>query len=279
MHIQQFSDNIIHAVQQNNARLDGTVMRKESLRAEAFYFNKLGAFELEQKIGRNSTTPFLDPIHSRRKLVTNPFHQGIAIDSFDQSRTNITIQPEYVKGLMKAINRKKDQIIIEASTGVAYEGKDGTTAVSFPSSQRVAVGATGLTTDKLLAGLEILRGNDVDPDEKIYCAITAKQEIELFAQDKIINADFSKYAVLDKGIIGAWMNINFIRTEKLQVVDGDTEVLMYTENALGLGMLGSPIVKIAENPERSFTPTVYVHIDLGATRVEDEKIVAIACNI
>ena len=83
IHVKQFKDDIIQAVQQNNVRLDGTVRRKESVKAEEFFFHKLGSLNLEEKIGRNPETPYLDPIHSRRKMTPAPFHGSLFIDDFD----------------------------------------------------------------------------------------------------------------------------------------------------------------------------------------------------
>ena len=37
-------------------------------------------------------------------------------------------------------------------------------------------------------------------------------------------------------------------------------------------------MKVGENVERSFTKTMYLKLDIGATRVEDEKIVRIPCT-
>jgi hypothetical protein len=280
IHVKQFKDDIIQAVQQTNSRLDGTLRRKEAVKAEDFFFHKLGALNLEEKIGRNPVTPFLDPAHSRRKMSPAPFHGALFIDDFDTDRSIITgLDSDYVMALMNAAKRKKDDVIIAAATGVAFEGKDGAIQVTFPTSQDVPTPASGLTADRLLNGLEILKGNDVDPEEKLYCAISAKQERNLFDDDKIINRDFTDGAVLDKGIIGKWGNINFISSERLGLdTNGDRNVLLYTENALGFGIAKDITMKVGENTERSFTKTLYIKLDIGATRVEDEKIVRIPCT-
>lgn len=280
IHVKQFKDDIIQAVQQTNSRLDGTVRRKESVKAEEFFFHKLGAFELLEKEGRNSPTPYLDPVHSRRKMTTAAFHGALFIDDFDTDRSVISgLESDYMDGLIAAAKRKKDQVLIAAATGTAYEGKDGTTAVTFPAAQQIASGSTGLSSTKLLNGLEIIKGNDVDPDEKLYCAITAAQENDLMLDEKIINNDYSQGAVLDKGIVGRWGNINFIRSEQL-LLNGSNErrVLLYTEKALGLGIARDITMKVGDNVANSFTKTLYLKLDIGATRIEDEKIVEIACT-
>lgn len=280
IHVKQFKDDIIQAVQQTNSRLDGTVRRKEAVKAEEFFFHKLGSFNLLEKSGRNSTTPFLDPVHTRRKLVTSAFHGALFIDDFDTDRSIISgLDSDYMQGLVKAAKRKKDDLIIAAATGLAYEGKDGTTSVALPSSQQIASGSTGLSSTKLLNALEIIRAADVDPEEKIYCVISASQANDLMQDEKFINRDYSMGAVLDKGQIMSWGGINFIHSERLEL-NGSSErkVLLYTENALGFGMARDITMKVGENPERSFTKTLYLKLDVGATRIEDEKIVEIACT-
>jgi len=280
IHVKQFKDDIIQAVQQTNSRLDGTVKRKEAVKAEEFFFHKLGAFELLEKEGRNAPTPYLDPVHSRRKMTTAAFHGALFIDDFDTDRSIIFgLEADYMDGLIAAAKRKKDQVLIAAATGNAFEGKDGTTPIAFLAAQQIASGSAGLTSTKLLNALEIIKGHDVDPDEKLYCIITAAQENDLMLDEKIINNDYSQGAVLDKGIVGRWGNINFIRSEQLGL-NGSSErkVLLYTENALGLGIARDITMKVGDNVANSFTKTLYLKLDIGATRIEDEKIVEIACT-
>jgi hypothetical protein len=280
MHIKQFSDSIIEAVQQNNSRLDGTVRRKEAVKAESFFFNKLGSLQLVEKTERNAPTPYLDPYHSRRKLITSQFHGAVFVDSFDENRTNINGLPsDYMTALKKAAMRKKDDILIYAATAKAREGKEGEIEVNFPTGNIVPNAAAGLTVERLLNALEIMKEKDVDPEEKIYCIINAKAERKLLDEEKIINRDYSQGAVLDKGIIGSWNRINFIHSERLLLdSNNDRQILLYTETALGLGVSTELKVKMADNPDRSFTPTIYVEMDMGAARIEDEKIVVLPCT-
>lgn len=175
--------------------------------------------------------------------------------------------------------RKKDDILIYAATAKAREGKEGEIEVNFPTGNIVPNAAAGLTVERLLNALEIMKEKDVDPEEKIYCIINAKAERKLLDEEKIINRDYSQGAVLDKGIIGSWNRINFIHSERLLLdSNNDRQILLYTETALGLGVSTELKVKMADNPDRSFTPTIYVEMDMGAARIEDEKIVVLPCT-
>ena len=278
VHIKQFSDDIIHAVQQKNSRLDGTVQRKIGISAEEFYFNKLGSVELVEKTQRYSPTPLVDPQHSKRKVVPTRFHQGIPIDSYDQDRALVTLQPNYMEMLMYAAKRKKDEIVIGALGGTAYEGKDGTIPVALPAAQKIVTSATGMTLTKLLSAKETIDGADVDEEIARYIVLSAKQLTNLFNTTEIKNADYNTVKALAEGKIDTFLGFKFIRSQKL-LVDGSSARLCYayTEKALGLAINKDMKTEVGKNPDKSFATIGYIEIDMGATRIEDKEVVEIAC--
>lgn len=279
VHIKQFADDIIHAVQQKNSRLDGTVQRKIGVSAEEFYFNKLGTFELQEKTQRYSPTPLADPAHSKRKVTPTRFHQGVAIDSYDQDRAIVTLQPNYLDALKFAAQRKKDEIIIGALGGSAYEGKEGTTAVALPSAQKIVSSSAALTLTKLLSGKEILDAADVDEDMARYCVVTAKQITNLLNLTEVKNADYNTVKALAEGKIDTFLGFKFIRTQKL-LLNASSERLcyIYTEKAIGMATNKDIKTRVGENPDKSFAAVAYIELDMGATRVEDKEVVEIACT-
>jgi hypothetical protein len=279
VHIKQFSDDIIHAVQQKNSRLDGTVQRKIGVSAEEFYFNKLGSVELQEKTQRFSPTPLVDPAHSKRKVVPTRFHKAIAIDDYDQDRALVSLQPNYMEMLKYAAMRKKDDIVVNALGGSAYEGKDGTTVVALPSAQKIVSSSTGMTLTKLLTTKEILDGADVDPEIARYIVLSAKQLTNLFNTTEIKNADFNTVKALAEGKIDTFLGFKFISFQRL-LVNSSSERLCYayTQNALGLAINKDMKTKVGEDVGHSFASVGYIEIDMGATRVEDKEVVEIACT-
>jgi hypothetical protein len=293
MHVQVFKDSIIHAVQQEVSYLETAIMRKETFNGEAFYFDKLGTVSLNKKTSIYQPTTFADALHTKRKLSFDTFDQALRVDKYDADRSMISgLSSDYMLSLKYAINRKKDQLIIAAATGSAFEGKDGSTVVAFNDAKQTVFAdgsygtdtagtAVSLTTNKLLTGLKILRKNQVQPNEKIYCFLSAEEENALMKDDKAINRDFTNGQVLDKGIIGTWAGINFIRTEELldSAVNTNRDVILMTELALGMGNPGNSIVsRIDERPDLKYLTQVYVEMNMGCTRVEDEKVVKIICK-
>jgi hypothetical protein len=279
VHIKQFSDDIIHAIQQKNSRLDGTVQRKVGVSAEEFYFNKLGSVELQEKTQRFSPTPLVDPQHSKRKVVPTRFHQGVPIDDYDQDRALVSLQPNYMDMLKYATMRKKDEIIISALGGSAYEGKDGTTVVALPSAQKIVASATGMTLTKLLSAKEILDGADVDEEIARHIVLSSKQLTNLFNTTEIKNADYNTVKALAEGKIDTFLGFKFIRSQKL-LTNASSERLcyVYTQNALGIAINKDMRTEVGKDAGKSFASVGYIEIDMGATRIEDKEVVEIACT-
>lgn len=297
IHTKAFSDMLIEAVQVQQSALEFACARKEIFKGEALFFNKIGTTELKKKDGTNQNTIFSDIANTRRKVSFETFNDAVAINRFDTDRSTIVgLDTGYLNSLKFAAERKKEEIIVNAATGVAYEGKEGTTQVSFPdanntvyqdgtaSSQGTSGESgtkTGLIADKILQALFLLRKNMKTGNikEKIYCAISAEEELQLLQDSKIINRDYSAGQVLDKGIVGSWLGVNFVRTELLKMpADYIREVLLFTDQAIGLGLPGEVFLRAGENPERQYQNQMYIELSFGAARVEDEKIVKIRCK-
>lgn len=291
LHTKQFSTQLLEAVQVKQSALEQACSRKEIFKGESLFINKIGTLELKKVDTLNAKTELTDIANTRRKISFSTFKDTVAIDRYDQNRSEIVgLDTGYLNALKYAVERKKEELIAEAATSVAYEGKEGTTSVAFPDATNTiyqdgsatsngtsneAGTKTGLTADKLLRGLYLLRKNmkTGNINEKIYCAISPEEELALMQDSKIINRDFTAGQVLDKGIIGTWGGINFIRTVLLKSASQVREVLLFTDQAIALGMPSDVITKFGENPERNFLMQMHIELNFGAARIEDEKII------
>jgi len=294
LHTKQFQTQLLEAVQVKQSALEQACSRKEIFKGEALFINKIGTLELKKVDTLNAKTEITDIANTRRKISFNTFKDTVAIDRYDQNRSEIAgLDTGYLNALKYAVERKKEEIIAEAATSVSYEGKEGTTAVAFPDSTNTIYQdgtaasngtsnesgtKTGLSADKLLRAMFLLRKNmkTGNINEKIYCAISPEEELSLMQDSKIINRDFTSGQVLDKGIIGNWNGINFIRTVLLKTPAANVrEILLFTDQAIALGMPGEVVTKFGENPERNFLMQMHIELSFGAARIEDEKIIKI----
>lgn len=274
--VEQYKSNVFHLAQQKGSRLRDAV-KTESVTGKAHFFERIGSTAAAKRTSRHSDTPRMDTPHSRRKVTMDDYDWADLIDNEDKVRMLISPSSEYAMAGAWAMGRAMDDAIISAVSGTAYGGVSGGTSVALPSAQKIVHGSAGLTLTKLLEAKEILDSSDVDPDEPRYMVVTAKQLQNMLGVEQITSADYANVKALVQGDIDTFLGFNFIRTERL-VTDGSNRlVLAFTQNAIGLALGQDINTKISERADKNYATQVFLSMSIGATRVEDEKVVEIAC--
>ena len=276
--VEQYKSNVFHLAQQKGSRLRDAV-RSESVTGKSHFFERIGSTAALKRTSRHADTPRVDTPHSRRRVTMEDYDWADLIDQEDKVRMLISPQSEYAKAGAYAMGRAMDDAIIAAATGNAYAGVSGGTTVALPAGQKVAVASSGLSVTKLISAKEILDGADVDPDEERYLICSAKQISDLLALTQITSADYNSVKALVQGQIDTFMGFKFIRSERLGTDgSGDRQVLAFTKSAIGLAVGKDMSTKISERADKNYATQVFLSMTIGATRVEDEKVVEIACS-
>ena len=276
--VEQYKSNVFHLAQQKGSRLRDAV-RSESVTGKSHFFERIGSTAALKRTSRHADTPRVDTPHSRRKVTMEDYDWADLIDQEDKVRMLISPQSEYAKAGAYAMGRAMDDAIIAAAVGNALAGVSGGTTVSLPAGQKVAVASSGLSVTKLISAKEIIDAADVDPDEERYLICSAKQISDLLALTQITSSDYNSVKALVQGQIDTFMGFKFIRSERLGV-DGSSnrQVLAFTKSAMGLAVGKDMSTKISERADKNYATQVFLSMTIGATRVEDEKVVEIACQ-
>ncbi|MDA9203598.1 phage capsid protein [Flavobacteriaceae bacterium] len=277
--VEQYKSNVFHLAQQKGSRLRGAV-KSETVTGTSHYFERIGATAAQLRAGgRHSNTPQINTPHSRRKVTLADYDWADLIDQEDKVRLLISPQSEYAKAGAYAMGRAMDDAIIAAASGNAFTGPAGATPSALPAGQKIAVGTTSLTVAKLIAAKEIIDAADVDPDETKYLVCSAKEITSLLGDDKVTSADYNSVKALVAGQVDTFMGFNFIRTERIAASGGDNLALAFTQSAIGLALGKDISTRISERDDKNYATQVFLSMTIGATRVEDEKVVEIACNV
>ena len=275
--VKQYSNTLFHLVQQKGSRLRMAV-REEHIQGEESYYDQVGQNNAIKKLARHGDSPLTSIPHARRRVITEDFECGDLIDKPDQLKMLIDPSSAYMQANQWALGRKIDDVLIAGALGTSFTGKNGATAVPLPGSQKIAVGAAGLTLAKLITAKEILDSADVDPDEERYIALTAKQITNLLNTTEVKSADYNTVRALVQGQIDTFMGFKFIRTQRLtKDINGDRQVIAWIKSGLLLAMPQEITGRISERPDKSFSMYVYACLSCGATRMEEQKVVEIAC--
>ena len=109
--------------------------------------------------------------------------------------------------------------------------------------------------------------------------VSAKQLSDLLGSTTITSADFNSVKALVQGELDTFLGFNFIRSERLETDSNDDRlVLGFCQSAIGLALGRDIETRISERADKNYATQVFLSMTIGATRVEDEKVVQIACQ-
>jgi len=275
--VQQFSSNIAMLSQQMGSLLRSSV-DVESVNAEKAFFDQVGIAAAVPKTTRNSDTPLMDTPHTRRMVTMTDYEYADLIDSSDKIRMLADPTSTYARAAASAMGRAMDDVIIAAMHGAAKTGASGSTSVSFPAGQRVAHGSAGLTIAKLLSAKEILDANSVDPSIPRFLVCAPAQMSNLLGTTQVTSSDFNTVKSLVQGTVDSFMGFKFIMSNRLPSNGTSRQVFAYAQDGMKMAIGKEPTAKIDERADKSYSTQIYYCQTLGATRMEEKKIVEIACN-
>jgi hypothetical protein len=269
--VQQYKSNVLLLSQQKGSRYRDRV-RSEMVTGKTAFFERIGEVSMVQATSRHDDTPQIDTPHSRRKVDLATYRWADLIDNADKVRLLIDPQSQYALVAAFAAGRQMDDVILDAAVGTAYSGETGATTVALPSAQKVAAASAGLTIAKLIDAKEILDEGDVDPDQPRTIAVRPDGITDLLGTTQIQSADYNTVKALVAGQIDTFMGFKFVMSNLVP----SGKAIVFTKNAVALAVGSEPNVRISERSDKNYATQVFVEMDIGATRVEDEGVVEIS---
>jgi hypothetical protein len=300
--VQEFHSNVVHLSQQKGSKLQDKV-RRETQGGESDFFDRIGAVDAQKKTGRHSDTTYMNTPHSRRKVTTSPYFYADLVDKEDKVRVLNSPESEYLVAALYALGRAKDDEIIAAALGTAYGGDKGQTPIVLPDSQKLVAfdGATttgcGLNVDTLVRASFKFDANDVDPESKKYFALNSYAKMSLLGQTKVTSVDYNSVKALVEGKINTYMGFEFVSLERLPryaanvtytISDGTfgagTGTVTAAKSRRGFawaegGLLMSTAEEVMTSIDvletKHFSTQVYARMNIGATRMEEVKVLEV----
>jgi len=278
----KFKDDWIMLVQQRGPKLRGTVRENpDMLEGKLGYFDRIGSVASKKKTTRHGDTPIINTPHSRRRIIRDVFQIADMIDRSDVRRMMKNPQNRYVTNFRWAFGRDFDDAVISAANGTAFSIDEDDTAasVALPAAQKVAAAATGLTKPKILDTYQKFVEADVDVEnEKLYWAAGPQQWTDLLGITEVISADFVSAKALENPREIKFMGFHWIPSTRLLTDgSGDRLNLAWAETGIGVAADMDPFVDVGPRRDKQSNTQIYMEWEIGATRVEDEKVVEIAC--
>ena len=281
--VQQYRSNVQLLSQQKGSRLRSCV-REESQTGKNGFYDQIGATTARKRTERHGDTPLISTPHSRRRVSLTDYDWADLIDDMDKVRMLIDPTSSYALNAAHAMGRAMDDEIIAGFTATSYTGEEGSTAVSFPSTQQIDISGT-ITIAYLLLAKEMLDAAEVDEDIPRYFLCSANVLSDLLVLTEIKSADYDTVKALVKGEIDTFLNFKFLRSERLPLDrtttgggSGDRSCFAWAKDGMLLAVGQNPQAKISERADKNYSTQVFYSQSVGTTRMEEAKIVEMICQ-
>ena len=276
--VQQYSNNVQMLSQQKGSLLRSAVDVETVVGKNAF-FDQVGSALAVKRTTRHADTPQMDTPHARRRVSLVDYEYADLIDNQDKIRTLIDPTSSYASAAAFALGRAQDDEIIAALSGTAFTGDTGSTSTALPSSQKITEsGTAGLTIAKLRSAKEILDAASVDPSIARYIAVSPKQITDLLGTTEVTSSDFNSVKALANGEVNSFLGFNFIVSNRLTSASSKRLCLVWAMDGCKMAIGQDLMTRIDERADKGYAHQVYVCQSIGATRMEEDKVVTIQAH-
>ena len=276
--VQQYSANIQMLSQQMGSLLRDKV-RQESVVGKQAFFDQVGSVTAQLKTSRHSDTPQIDTPHSRRRVALADYEFADLIDQQDKVRLLIDPTSSYAQAAAMAMGRAMDDVIIAAATGTASTGETGSGSESAQTAIAASVGSTtGLNIPKLGKAKEKFDLASVDPSIPRHIVVSPEQINNLLNVTEVTSSDFNTVKALVQGEIDTFLGFKFTVSNRLAKSGNDRTCIAFAQDGITLGIGKDVSARIDERADKSYATQVYYCMSIGATRMEQAKVIGITCT-
>ncbi len=288
---QKFASVLLILSQQMGSKFATRVRNENVASAELAYFDTLAEDDdTAQKTGRHEGTPLSEAIFGRRRVVPRPWTNKKALDKEDLDRMLPDPRNPVAMNQVRSLGRQKDDLLIEAALGSASIGKAGGSSIAFKDDSRSINGDGTVTTlgtlasvqsvadislAKLLTMMKIFNEEDVDPDIRKYWAVTPKDIEDLLNLTEVGSIDFNTVKALQQGKMETFAGFDFFWINRLTtdaVTGTANRTIAWAQDGLILASIGDISTRIEEAERLDFAWVLFSKMDLGAVRMEGEKV-------
>lgn len=255
---------------------------------ERVTIDRLDALEMTDYNNRGGDTQNTDwesqitSIFPQPAEVSNKFDEWDAayLDKISLPKSELSMSHGY------AVNRRISKFIVDAFTGIAYRGKNGTTQTAFDTTnQRIAVdyggSSEGLTFDKIAAAAYQMDEDEV-PEEGRFLGIRAKQMQDLvddILTNRATNLTDIKMMPGTK-IVTEILGFTVIQTQRMNLASSTdiASAIAWQKDQVVLSLWSDRITRMDILPGERHALQVRTVVNGGAGRKDDLGVIEILCD-
>ena len=278
VYISTFERTLRHLAQQSITRLRPYITERAT-NGKDHGWERLSASTSTSKGAGLVDTPATGGTYSRRLSLAATEHAGDSTQQEDIVQMLIDPNSNQAMSLAMAIRRAWDTKILAAATGAAVDG-DGDPVAYDTANQQIDATGSPITFDLVTQVQEVFLESDIELDVPKVFVVGPKQVKKLMQLTEQTSADYVHREALQKlsttGIVANWMGFTWIMSTLLNITAGTPptiDLVAFTKRGLGMQMNRDMLVRVAEDPTKSFAWRIYCATTFGVVRTEDEHVV------
>uniref|UniRef100_A0A6M3K638 Putative capsid protein n=1 Tax=viral metagenome TaxID=1070528 RepID=A0A6M3K638_9ZZZZ len=270
IYAQAYASNIMQLAQQKYSKLLNTIYVKPNVRGKTFFQDQIGEWSMSVKGGRNVQTPNNDPTLSRRMGIMVDYHDNRMLDRGDELKSISDPRSAYTLAAAASLGRKIDDVIIDAMWNTAYYGETGSSSLTNSNIKLVTQAA--ITLADVVAVKKLLDDADVETEDR-YMACTTAALSGLLNVEQATSADYNAVKALVRGEIDTWMGFKWIQSTRITAPTTSGCMFAYHKYGVCAAMAAQPVVRTDERSDLSYSWQVYYELNVGAVRLEENRVV------
>jgi hypothetical protein len=278
--VQAFSTNFHHLAQQATSRFQSKVRVESGIVGDSKKISRIGSTAAQKKTTRHGDTPLIETPHSTRWIDLDDYEWADLVDELDKKKMLADPTSDYLKAGINAMNRAKDDVVYAAIRGSARTSS-GTQALT--SGQKIAHGSAALTKAKLVTCRKLFRANEADEEngEELCIAYASGQLEDLLNDTGLTSLEYNTVMSLVDGNLPTGRKLMGFTPIPFERVYNDATsdfVVAWAKSGVSMGVGAEIMTRLTERPDKSYAMQPYARMSIGAVRVEEAKVVEIACN-
>lgn len=222
-------DTMVHQVYQAGGKLRGTVRTRTGVVGSTHRFPKMGKGLASKRIPQTDVIP-MNVTHSNRTATIEDWNAAEYTDIFDQQKVNFDEKRELATSIANAINRRQDQLIIDALEAAS---------TSETVSNDIGGTDTDLNVDKLRRASRLLGDNGVPNTDLHYIGSYMGREA-LLGETETSSSDYNTVKALVNGEINSFVGFQFhwieTRDEGGLTIDGSLDRTSFAYHMASTGL-------------------------------------------
>ena len=108
--------------------------------------------------------------------------------------------------------------------------------------------------------------------------MSPRQISDLLNITEVTSSDFNTVKALANGEINSFLGFNFIVSNRLALSSTTRSCIAFAQDGIALGIGKDVNARIDERSDKSYATQVYYCTSIGATRMEEAKVVEVQCT-